>query len=155
MTAMRPSKPPHLAFRISDKIAGWFGASEPGQWLTLGSFSCRVSFYEVDGRRYLIDPFPRRGQARDIERAGHRGTLSYDGTDTEVTFTEVTDPAVKHQVVIAYAAEKPRVLIAAGEHKDRPPTSFLVDLGLARDDTPEGLLPAVPQVAVFEVVAAF
>ena len=57
-------------------------------------------------------------------------------------------------MVIAYAAVKPRVILATGEHKNRPVTSFLVDFGLARDDTPEGLLPAVPHVTVFEVSPA-
>jgi hypothetical protein len=97
---------------------------------------------------------PAPGDTRDIARAHGRGTLSYDGTDTEVTFTEVTDRDVKHRVVIAYAALKPRVILATGEHKNRPVTSFLVAMGLARDDTPEGLLPAVPHVTVFEVSPA-
>ncbi len=57
-------------------------------------------------------------------------------------------------MVIAYAAVKPRVILATGEHKNRPVTSLLVDMGLARDDTPEGLLPAVPHVTVFEVSPA-
>ena len=61
------------------------------------------------------------------------------------------DPVVKHQVVIAYAAEEPKTLIAFGEDKHRKPESFLVILGLAEDDTPEGLATAVPHVAVFEV----
>lgn len=106
------------------------------------------------GRRYLLDIAPRRGYTRDIARAHGRGTLSHDGTDTEVTFTEVTDRDVKHQVVIAYAAVKPRVIFATGEDKNRPVTSFLVCMGLARDDTPEGLLPAVPHVTVFEASPA-
>jgi hypothetical protein len=105
----------------------------------------------VDGRRYPLDIAPPRGCTRDIRRAHGRGTLSYDGTDTEATFTEVTDRDVKHQVVIAYAAVKPRVILATGEHKNRPVTSFLVHMGLARDDTPEGLLAAVPHVTIFEV----
>jgi hypothetical protein len=57
-------------------------------------------------------------------------------------------------VVIAHAAVKPRVVLATGEHKNRPATSFLVHMGLARDDTQEGLLPAVPHVTVFEVSPA-
>lgn len=46
------------------------------------------------------------------------------------------------------------MILATGEHRNRPVTSFLVDMGLARDDTPEGLLPAVPHVTVFEVSPA-
>lgn len=151
---MPPIKPPHWSFRLSDTIAGWFGGTNPAEWLTIGSFSFRAYFYEIEGRRYLLDISPRRGYTRDIRRAGGRGILSYDGTGTEVTFTEVTDQDVKHKVVIAYAAVKPRVILAFGEDRDRPVTSFLVSMGLARDDTPEGLLPAVPHVTVFEVSPA-
>ena len=151
---MPPSRPPHWPFRLTGTISGWFGGTNPAAWLTIGSISFHADLYEIDGRRYLLDIVPRRGHTRDIRRAHGRGTLSYDSTDTEVTFTEVTDPDVKHQVVIAYAAVKPRVILATGEHKNRPVTSFLVDMGLARDDTPEGLLPAVPHVTVFEVSPA-
>lgn len=151
---MPPGSPPHWVFRLTDTVSGWFGGANPAEWLTIGSSSWHADLYETGGRRYLLDIAPPRGYTRDIARARGRGTLSYDGTDTEATFTEVTDPDVKHQVVIAYAAVKPRVILAAGEHKNRPVTSFLVDLGLARDDTPEGLLPAVPRVTVFEVSRA-
>jgi hypothetical protein len=151
---MPPRRPPHWPFRLTDTISGWFGGANPAEWLTVGSVSFHANLYEIDGRRYLLDIAPRRGHARDIRGACARGTLSYDGTDTEVILTEVTDRDVKHQVVIAYAAVKPRVIFATGEHKNRPTTSFLVHMGLARDDTPEGLLPAVPHVAVFEVSPA-
>jgi hypothetical protein len=56
--------------------------------------------------------------------------------------------------VIAYAAEKPKTLIALGEHAGRKPESMLVILGLAKDDTPEGLAAPVPHVTVFEVAPA-
>ena len=56
-----------------------------------GSISFHATFHDIDGRRYLLDIAPPRGYTRDIRRAHGRGTLSYDGTDTEVTFTEVTD----------------------------------------------------------------
>jgi hypothetical protein len=148
---MPPRRPPHWPFRLTDTISGWFGGTNPAEWLTIGSTSFHADLYEIDGRRYLLDIFPRRGYTRDIRRADGRGTLSYDGTDTEVTFAEVIDRDVKHQVVIAYAAIKPRVILATGEDKNRPATSLLVKMGLARDDTPEGLLPAVPLVTVFEV----
>ena len=69
----------------------------------------------------------------------------------DVTVTEVTDPTVKHKVVIADAAHKTKTLFAFGEDRNREPTSLLVTLGIAKDDTPEGLASAVPRVAVFEV----
>jgi hypothetical protein len=148
---MPPRKSAHWAFRLTDTIFGWFGSTNPAEWLTVGSTSFRADLHEIDGRRYLLDIVPRGRYTRDIRRAGGRGTLSYDGTDTEVTFTEVTDGDIKHQVVIAYAAVKRRAVFATGEHKDRPVTALLVDMGVARDGTPEGLLPAVPHVTVFEV----
>jgi hypothetical protein len=151
---MPSRRPPHWPFRLTDTISGWFGGTNPAEWLTIGSFSFRAGLCEIGGRRYLLDIAPRRGHTRDIRRARGRGTLSYDGTDTQITFTEVTDQDLKHQVVIACAAVKPRVILAAGEHKNRPVTSFLADVGLARDDTPEGLLTAVPHVTVFEVSSA-
>ena len=141
-------------FRFTDMVSGWFGGTNPAEWLTIGSHSFYADLYEVGGRRYLLDIAPRRGYTQDIRRAQGRGTLSYDGTDTEVTLTEVTDRDLKHQVVIAYAAVKPKVVFATGEHKNLPVTSFLVNMGLARDDTPQGLLPAVPHVTVFEVSPA-
>lgn len=66
----------------------------------------------------------------------------------------MTDPSVKHQVVMADAAHKPKTLFAFGEDKNREPTSLLVTLGIAEDDTPEGLASAAPRVAVFEVTPA-
>jgi hypothetical protein len=84
-----------------------------------------------------------------------KGTLSAGRTDTDVTLTEVTDPGVKHQVVMACAAQKPRVLHAGGEDKHREPESFLVTpLRMAPDDTAEGLAAAVSHVAVFEITPA-
>jgi hypothetical protein len=155
MSVMSSRRPPHWGFRLTDTVSGWFGGANPAEWLTIGSVSFHADLYEIEGRRYLLDIAPRRGYTRDIRRSHGRGILSYDGTDTEVTFTEVTDRDVKHQVVIAYAAVKPRVILATGEHKNRPATdSFLVIMGLAPDDTPEGLLAAVPRVTVFEVSPA-
>jgi hypothetical protein len=84
------------------------------------------------------------------------GTLTTARVDTEVTLTEVTDFTVRHRVVIAYAAgaEKSSTTIAFGEDKHKERQSFLVAIGLAKDDTPEGLAAAVPYLAVFEVTPA-
>ena len=146
---MPSATPPHRLFDFIGKVSARIAASAAAPWLTVGSRSFPAVFYEIDGKNYVIDIFLKR-RVSDYRRHS-RGTLKADGTRTEVTFTEVTDPVLKHQVVIAYAAEKPKVLIATGEHKNRPPTSFLVNMGLAPDDTPEGLLAAVPHVDVFEV----
>jgi hypothetical protein len=141
-----------MVFGAIDKVAALLGATEPLHWLTIGSESSRVVLYEIDGRTYTLDILPpkKRKQASET-RVPARGTLTTRRTDTDVTLTEVTDPAVKHQVVIACAAEKPIIDIATGDHKHLKGQSTLVALGLAKDDTPEGLAAAVPHVVVFEV----
>jgi hypothetical protein len=145
-----------VVFGAIDKVAALLGSTEPLHWLTMAEPNARhlrsepVDLYEIDGRTYIIDIHPSRGWASRM-RSPRQGTLTTGRTDTEVTLTEVTDPAVKHQVVIAYAAEKPKTLIASGEDKHRKPESILVILRIAPDDTPQGLAAAVPRVAVFEV----
>lgn len=142
-----------LVFGAIDKGAALLGATEPLHWLTIGSDSWPVGLYEIGGRTYTIDIHLPKGRARDT-RAPSQGTLTTGRTGMDVTVTEVTDPAVKHQVVIAYAAQKPVFKIATGEHKHLKHQSMLVDLGLAKDDTPEGLATAVPHVAIFEITPA-
>jgi hypothetical protein len=159
MTPMPPSRFLMQAmFGAADKVAALMGA-EPGHWLTMADrrkprdlHSVPVRLHLVDGRSYLIDILPK-GWSRDLRIPGP-GTLTVGRTDTDVTVTEVTDPTVKHQVVIADAANKTKTLFAFGEGKNREPTSLLVTLGIAKDDTPEGLASAVPRVAVFEVTPA-
>jgi hypothetical protein len=152
---------------VIDRIAALMGSTGPLHWLTVGPYSEPVGLYEIEGRTYLIDIHPPRvegwnyligprsskGWASEARVHG-RGTLTTGRTDTDVMLTEVTDSAVKHQVVIAYAAKKPKTLIATGDHKRRKPESMLVILGLAKDDTPDGLAAAVPHVTVFEVTPA-
>jgi hypothetical protein len=119
--------------------------TRPTHWLTMadrdsrGPRSVSVSLYQVDGRTYVIDILASKGNgwSRRMCVPGS-GTLSASRTDTPVTLAEVTDTGVKHQVVIACAATKPRMLLAAGEQ-------------IARVDTAEGLAAALPHVAVFEV----
>ena len=156
-----------MVLGVIDRIAGLMGSAGPLNWLSVGRYSEPVGLYEIEGRTYLIDIQPGRVEGRHYligprsskgwaseARVHGRGTLTTGRADTEVTLTEVTDSAVKHQVVIAHAAEKPKTLIALGEHAGRKPESMLVILGLAKDDTPEGLAAAVPHVTVFEVAPA-
>ena len=143
----------HMVFGAIDKVAALLFGSEPLTWLTIGRDTWAEQLYEIDGRTYIIDIHPPKGGQGSDARV-RQGTLTTGRTDTDVTLTEVTNPVAKHQVVIAYAAEKPKALIAFGEDKHREPDSFLVILGLAKDDTPEGLATAVPHVAVFEVTPA-
>jgi hypothetical protein len=145
-----------MVFGTIDKVAALLGATEPLHWLTISGRNVRrlrsepVDLYEIDGRTYIIDIRPSKRRAGPAQ-----GTLTTGGSDTNVTLTEVTDPAVKHQVVIAYAAQKPKTVLAPGRNKQhRKPESALVLLRMAPDDTPEGLAAAVPYVAVFEVTPA-
>ena len=158
MMFMRPpSRLRHMVLGTIDKVAALLGTTEPLHWLTVARSGSRrlrsepVDLYEIAGRTYIIDIRPSKRQVGDV-LVPAQGTLTTAGSHTGVTLTEVTDPAVKHQVVIAYAARKPETVLAPGRNKKhRKPESALVLLGLAPDDTPEGLAEAVPYVAVFEV----
>ena len=70
------------------------------------------------------------------------GTLTSGRTTTRVWLTEVTDPALKERVVVAFGTE------------NRGAASFLKQVGVAPERTPEGFAAAVPHVAVFEVSRA-
>jgi hypothetical protein len=59
-----------------------------------------------------------------------------------VRLTEVTDPALKERVVVAFGTE------------NRGAASFLKQIRVAPERTPEGFAAAVPRVAVFEVTPA-
>jgi len=153
----------HLMSDATDKLSSLLGRdTQSAHWLTMtdrksrGLHSETVTLYHVDGGTYVIDILMSKGNgwSRHMRLPG-KGTLTTGRTDTDVTITEVTDPAVKHQVVIAFAAEKPKFVFASGEDKHLEPASILVrPLRLAPDDTPEGLAAAVPHVAVFELTPA-
>src|SRR5690348_14421017 len=97
-----------LVFGAIDKVAGLLGATAPLCWLTIGSDSQPIGPYEIDGRTYTIDIAPPAGRARQA-LALRLGTLTRGRSDIDVIVTEVTDPAVKLQVVIAHAGEKPLI----------------------------------------------
>ena len=158
MTHMRPSSPLQRAvFAAIDKVAALLGASEPLHWLTMPGRNPRrwrsepVDLYEIDGRTYLMDIYPSRGWVGRMSGRTARGTLTTGRSSTDVTLTEVTDPVVKHQVLIAYAGVKPNTPVPSGKRKRRKHEPILVALRIAPDDTAEGLAAAVPRVAVFEV----
>ena len=50
---MAPRRPPHWSFRLTNTISGWFGGTNPAEWLTIGSISFHADLHEIDGRRYL------------------------------------------------------------------------------------------------------
>jgi hypothetical protein len=143
-----------LVFGAIDKVAALFGATHPFHWLTIGAESKLIWPYEIDGRTYLLDILPPKRRPKRRPRpvpAVRRGTVTIGRTDMDVTVTEVTDPSVKLQALIACAAEKPLFELGTDEHSHLKGKSTLVALGLAEDDTPQGLAAALPHVAVFEI----
>ena len=97
----------HMVFGAIDKVTALLGATKPVSWLTIDSNSSIVTLYQVDGRTYTLDLRPTKESEKSTKqqasetRVPVRGTLTARRSDTDVTLTEVTDPAVKHQVVIA------------------------------------------------------
>jgi deazaflavin-dependent oxidoreductase (nitroreductase family) len=100
--------------------------------------STPVTPWLVDGKRYVIAGIGTSDWACNARAAGE-GTLSSGRVTTHVRLTEVTDPALKGRVVTAFGTE------------NRAGGSFLTQIGVAPDRTPEGFAAAVPHVAVFEV----
>jgi hypothetical protein len=85
----------------------------------------------------------RRGvKAGPVSIITGAGTLTSGRTTTRVRLTEVTDPALKERVMVAFGTE------------NRGAGSFLKQIGVAPERTPEGFAAAVPHVAVFEVTTA-
>lgn len=103
--------------------------------------STPVTPWVVDGTRYIVAGIGTSDWSRNARAAG-AGTLTSGRTTTRVRLTEVTDPALKERVVVAFGTENP----GGG--------SFLRQIGVAPDRTREGLAAAVPHVAVFEVTPA-
>jgi deazaflavin-dependent oxidoreductase (nitroreductase family) len=103
--------------------------------------STPVTPWVVDGKRYVIAGISTSDWSRNARAAG-AGTLTSGRTTTRVRLTEVTDPALKERVVVAFGTE------------NRGAASFLKQIGVAPERTPEGFAAAVPHVAVFEVTPA-
>jgi hypothetical protein len=100
-----------------------------------------VTPWVVDGKRYVIAGIGTSDWSRNARAAG-AGTLTSGRTTTRVRLTEVTDPALKERVVVAFGTE------------NRGAASFLKQIGVAPERTPKGFAAAVPYVAVFEVTPA-
>jgi deazaflavin-dependent oxidoreductase (nitroreductase family) len=103
--------------------------------------STPVTPWVVDGKRYVVAGIGTSDWARNARAAG-AGTLTSGRTTTRVRLTEVTDPALKERVVVAFGTENP----GGGP--------FLKQIGVAPDRTPKGFAAAVPYVAVFEITPA-
>jgi hypothetical protein len=114
-----------VVIRVLDKGAAFLG-QDPFCWLTIegsgsdASSTRTVSLCEFGGRTYVIEDFPDSIGSHPVRRLadevgpGGRGTLTRGRTDTDVTLTEVTDPALRQQVVtIAMKDESPGQLDVA------------------------------------------
>lgn len=103
--------------------------------------STPVTPWQVDGKKYVIAGIGTSDWARNARAAGE-GTLTSGRARTHVRLTEVTDPALKERIVMAFGTE------------NRAGGSFLVQAGVAPNRSPEGIAAATPRVAVFEVTPA-
>jgi hypothetical protein len=103
--------------------------------------STPVTPWVVDGKRHVVAGIGTSDWSRNARTAG-AGTLTSGRTTTRVRLTEVTDPALKERVVVAFGTE------------NRGGGSFLKQIGVAPERTPKGYAAAVPYVAVFEVTPA-
>ena len=66
--------------------------------------STPVTPWVVDGKRYVIAGISTSDWSRNARAAG-AGTLTSGRTTTRVRLTEVTDPALKERVVVAFGTE--------------------------------------------------
>jgi deazaflavin-dependent oxidoreductase (nitroreductase family) len=92
----------------------------------------------VDGHEYLVAPLPTVDWARNVRATGS-GTLARGRHATHVRFAEVTDPALKQRVSVAYAHVVPQA------------AQLLTAVGAAPEKTDAGYAAAGSKIAVFEV----
>ncbi|OJX71250.1 MAG: hypothetical protein BGO95_09410 [Micrococcales bacterium 73-13] len=100
--------------------------------------STPVTPVEVDGRTYVVAAIGTANWAQNA-RADGDAAIDVAGDIEAVRLVEVTDPAHKERVVVAF-----------GERG--MPGRFLKMVGAAPERTPEGFAQAAPTTAVFEVV---
>jgi len=99
--------------------------------------STPVTPIEVDGRRYVVAAIGTANWAQNA-RADGDAALEVAGDIEAVQLVEVTDPAHKERVVVAFGSRG-------------MPGRFLKMVGAATERTPEGFAAAAPATAVFEV----
>jgi deazaflavin-dependent oxidoreductase (nitroreductase family) len=100
--------------------------------------STPVSPLTVDGRRYVIAGLPDSDWARNV-RAADRAELSLGRRRESVTLVEVTDTALRAQVMRAFPREVPGGV------------PMFVRLGLVHGPDPDEFAAAANEVAVFEI----
>ena len=97
-----------------------------------------VSPLTVDGHRYVVAALPQSDWARNIRAAGH-GELTRGRRSSPVTLTEVTDPAIRRDVLRAFPREVPGGV------------PFFTRLGLVTKADPEQFAAVADRVAVFRI----
>jgi deazaflavin-dependent oxidoreductase (nitroreductase family) len=100
--------------------------------------STPVSPLTLSGRRYVVAGLPDSDWARNVRAAGH-GQLSRGRRREPVTLVEVTDSALKEQVMRAYPREVPRG------------APMFAQVGIVSSPDPEAFAAAADRVAVFEI----
>ncbi len=100
--------------------------------------SAPVSPLTVSGGRYVVSALPDSDWARNVRAAGH-AQLSRGRRREPVTLTEVTDSALKEQVMRAYPREVPRG------------APMFVRAGIASSPDPDAFAAAAGHVAVFQI----
>jgi deazaflavin-dependent oxidoreductase (nitroreductase family) len=102
--------------------------------------STPVSPLRLEGRRYVVAALPQSDWARNARAAG-RAELSRGRERVPVALAEVTDPALREEIMRAFPREVPRGV------------AMFVRLGLVQRADPDQFAAIADQVAVFEVRA--
>jgi deazaflavin-dependent oxidoreductase (nitroreductase family) len=100
--------------------------------------STPVSPLTVGGAQYVVAGLPGSDWARNVRAAGH-AQLSRGRLRKPVTLSEITDSALKEQVMRAYPREVPRG------------APMFVQVGIASSTDPDAFAAAAGRVAVFEI----
>jgi deazaflavin-dependent oxidoreductase (nitroreductase family) len=102
--------------------------------------STPVSPLAFDGHRYVVAAVPQSDWARNVRAAG-RADLARGRRSHAVTLTEVTDPALRREIMRAFPREVPRGV------------PMFVRLGLVRRADPAQFAAIADRVAVFQIGA--
>jgi deazaflavin-dependent oxidoreductase (nitroreductase family) len=100
--------------------------------------STPVSPLTVSGRRYVVAGLPDSDWARNARAAGH-ARLARGRRRESVTLTEVTDPALREQVMRAFPRQVPGGV------------PMFIKMGIAGSPGPDDFAAAASRVAVFEI----
>lgn len=95
-----------------------------------------VSPLTVEGQRYVITGLKDSSWAKNAQAAGH-GQLSKGRKREEIDLVEVTDPALRRRVMMAFPTAVPHGV------------QFFIRIGLVKGSRPDDFAAASNKVAVF------